>query len=104
MIHSTSEFEAVLGDVIITLDKIIFARSTDVKLEKIRRDYQKIVKCIKKKVPPEPADLTAATKASDSLRAQGIPGLDEKTFDIEDFMEFNPTLGFEHPPEDVDES
>jgi hypothetical protein len=104
MIHSTSEFEAVLGDVIITLDKIIFSRSTDVKLEKIRRDYKKIVKWIKKKLPPEPADLKAAAKASKSLRTQGFPDLDEKTFDIEDFMEFNPKLGFEHPPEEEDEA
>ena len=102
MIQSRSEFEAVLGDMIRTLGKVIYARGSDIKLQGARRQLKAVEDSLKKKQVPDPEEVKGLIEAAQTIRNQklGYRGIEERTFDLEDYLEFNPTAGFNPPKDD----
>ncbi len=105
MIHSRSEFEAKLGDLIRTLGKFIFARAGDTTLETARRHLKQVQQSLENKEPPDPKEAKAFVEATRTIRRQRLnyPDIEATTFDLEDYLEFNPACGFKAPKDEDEE-
>ena len=91
-ILSESEFEAVLTGMIRAIEKVVYARAGDAKLEKIKRQLQAVldVMLADDQDKPSPELLKGLTEAAEAIRAAGLGDtkLEDDSFDIEDYVSY----------------
>jgi hypothetical protein len=94
-ITSIMQFEAVLGDITKLADKVSYATSMSTKFEDARRVFHETVGLLKAKTPLGKLQVQKFTKACDTFVTDigHLPGLLDKLYDLQDYLEYNPPAG-----------
>jgi hypothetical protein len=94
-ITSISQFEAVLSDITNLADKVSYATSMSTKFEEARRVFRETLGVLKGKTPLNKLQVQKFSKACDVVVTDlgHIPGLLDRLYDMQDYLEYNPPAG-----------
>ena len=94
-ITSIMQFEAVQSDVTKLADKVSYASPESIKFEEARRIFHETHSLLKKKEPLSKLQVQKFTKACDTFVTDigHLPGLLDKLYDMQDYLEYNPPKG-----------
>ena len=91
-IQNAGEFEVTLGDVLLTVDKLLNDAPRNATLQGVKRSLGAIHQACTRKEKMGPMMLQQLANAAEALRqATDDPDLGDKLYDLRDYLEQNPT-------------